>query len=97
MEGDKVVDINSKKAEPLLTVDQFYEKTLKLNEVYVNNIKNVQDQFYKKQSALFERLSKDDQEVVRNIEREKMNKVASQIVTQGQGLVDARGNKITTH
>ena len=81
---------------PPLDVDGFYEKTLALNEVYVNNMKNLQEEFFKKQQALFDRLSEDDKKVVVERETSKFHEHARGIVTQDNGLVDAHGRKIGT-
>ena len=83
--------------DPQLTVEKFYEKTLELNEVYVNNMNHLQDEFYKKQQALFDRLTKEDKAVVIARETEKLRASVSKIVTKPEGLVDASGRKIITH
>ena len=90
-------DEPAKQPDPFLTVDSFYEKTLELNEVYVNNMKFMQTEFFKKQQALFDRLSDDDKKVVIERETEKMKARVSQIVTKPEGLIDPQGRKITTH
>lgn len=80
--------------DPPLTIEKFYEKTLELNEVYVNNMKNLQEGFFKKQQALYDRLSDDDKKIVIERETTKFQERAKSIVAQDRSLVDAQGRKI---
>ena len=87
----------SKQPDPPLTVEQFYEKTLKLNEIYQHNQQSLYQDFMKKQEALFLRMSEEDRKIVVDREKAKMQEAVSKIVTQTPGLVDRTGRKITTH
>lgn len=85
---------------PQLTVDEFYEKSEKLNEVYRHNVEAMNKEFFEKQKNLFDRLSNEDQEEVRKREMEKLRELQQQamkIIAPDNSLVDFQGRKITTH
>ena len=82
---------------PPLTIEQFDEKTKKLDEVYQNNQQNTFMEFMKKQEAIFNRLSEADKKFVIDRERAKVQAAASRLIGTNDGLVDAHGRKITTH
>lgn len=87
----------NKQPDPPLTIDDFYEKTVKLNEVYQHNQRSLYDDFMRKQSALFERLSEVDRAEVVRREREKMQEAVNGIVVQNKDILDVHGKKMTTH
>jgi hypothetical protein len=90
-----VQDETEKKQDgPILTIEQFDEKTLALNEVYRNNIMDLDRRFMEKQQVLWDRLSKEDRDVVMKRTIERFQEAQRKIQTPFSGLVDVDGRKI---
>lgn len=89
----EVIDLKEQK-EPALTIDSFYEKTIKLNEVFQNNMAELHRTFSVKQAKLFARLSDSDKQEVIRRERQKIQDQMKQIAVPDKTLVGLNGKKI---